>query len=84
MDEGEDILGEAWGGATNRYLNTWPGMEDQTDAKHAEQWPLLGDPSLKIGGYQTDGKAKSIYTEDFPILLRLLQLPIFQRLLKLL
>ena len=49
--EGIDILGEVWGGAQKKYLDTFPGMEDQTDCKTVEQWPLLGDPSLKIGGY---------------------------------
>ena len=49
--EGVDILGEVWGGAQSKYLNTFPGMEDQTDCKTVEQWPLFGDPSLKIGGY---------------------------------
>ena len=50
-DEGVDILGEVWGGAQSKYLDAFPGMEDQTDCKTVEQWPLLGDPSLKIGGY---------------------------------
>lgn len=51
IDEGVDILGEAWGQANTYYLNTFPGMEDQTDCKTVTQWPILGDPSLKIGGY---------------------------------
>ncbi len=51
-DEGADILGETWGGSVRSYLNTFPGMVDQTDCKTVEQWPLLGDPSLKIGGYE--------------------------------
>ncbi len=51
FDEGEDILGETWGGAINKYLDIFPGMDYQTDAKTVEQLPLLGDPSLKIGGY---------------------------------
>jgi len=50
-NEGIDILGEVWGGAQRKYLDTFPGMEDQIDCKTVEQWPLLGDPSLKIGGY---------------------------------
>jgi len=49
--EGVDILGEVWGGAQSKYLDTFPGMDDQIDCKTVEQWPLLGDPSLKIGGY---------------------------------
>jgi len=27
-------------------------MEDRIDAKTVEEWVLLGDPSLKIGGYE--------------------------------
>ncbi len=45
------ILGEVWGGAINKYLDTYPGMDFQWDAKVVEEWALLGDPSLKIGGY---------------------------------
>jgi len=26
-------------------------MEDKIDCKIVQQWALLGDPSLKIGGY---------------------------------
>jgi hypothetical protein len=51
IDEGAVYLGQAWSEAETYYLHTFPGMEDQTDAKTVEQWPLLGDPSLKIGGY---------------------------------
>jgi len=51
-NEGVDILGAVWGGAERSYMNTFPGMSDQTDCKTLEQWPLLGDPSLKIGGYE--------------------------------
>jgi hypothetical protein len=46
-----DILGETWGQAVTNFLNVYPGMADQIDCKTAEQWVLLGDPSLKIGGY---------------------------------
>ncbi|MFH1013806.1 MAG: C25 family cysteine peptidase [Thermoplasmatota archaeon] len=50
--EGVNILGETWGGSIRNYLNAFPGMADQTDCKTVQQWPLLGDPSLKIGGYE--------------------------------
>ncbi|MFE3845959.1 C25 family cysteine peptidase [Thermoplasmatota archaeon] len=50
---GVDILGEVWGGAEAKYLDTFPPMDDQIDCKTVEQWPLLGDPSLKIGGYSS-------------------------------
>jgi hypothetical protein len=49
--DGIDILGEAWGQAVNDYLDRFPGMEESWDCKTAQQWLLLGDPSLKIGGY---------------------------------
>jgi len=50
-ESGSGILGEAWGGAQREYLDAFPGMGDFVDAKTVEQWLLLGDPSLKIGGY---------------------------------
>ena len=52
-NEGVNILGEVWGGAETKYLNTFPGMDDQTDCKTVEQWPLIGDPSMVIGGYSS-------------------------------
>ena len=51
IDDGIEFLGEAWGTANIYYANTFPPMEDQTDCKTLSQWQLLGDPSLKIGGY---------------------------------
>ena len=49
--EGKDILGEIWAGAETKYLNVYPANEDQSDTKTVEQLCILGDPSLKIGGY---------------------------------
>ncbi len=45
-----DILGQTWCHAITEYLRVYPGMEGWSDAKTIEQWVLLGDPSLKIGG----------------------------------
>ena len=84
IDEGEDILGAAWGKSTRYYLNTFPGMDDQTDAKTVEQWPLLGDPSLKMGGYQTDDRAKGKNIEIQNFFEKIFNLPILQKLLELL
>lgn len=47
-----ETLGEVWGNAINLSLDTWPGMKSWEDAKNVEAWILLGDPSLKIGGYE--------------------------------
>jgi len=44
-------LGAAWGYAITHYLNTYPGMDNKLDCKTVQQWALLGDPSLLIGGY---------------------------------
>ncbi len=84
LDEGKEMLGEAWLGAQTKYLDARPGMDYNIDAKTVEQWPMLGDPSLKIGGYQTDDKAKNIpdLFERFPVLEKLLEMPIFQRILE--
>ena len=51
--EGHDILGEAYMHTLNAYIDTF----DMTDLsaghpKTITQWVLLGDPSLKIGGYE--------------------------------
>jgi len=55
---GTGILGEAWGKAIINYLNKYPinwstpaDGDSAIDAKTVQQWILLGDPSLKIGGY---------------------------------
>jgi hypothetical protein len=45
------ILGEAWGDAIRQYLEVFPGMGNQSDAKTIEQWIIFGDPTLRIGGY---------------------------------
>jgi len=50
---GHDILGQAYQQTLTNYLNTF----DMTDLaaghpKTVQQWVLLGDPTLKIGGYQ--------------------------------
>jgi hypothetical protein len=51
--EGIDILGQAHQQTLTAYINTF----DMTDMeaghpKAVQQWALLGDPTLKIGGYQ--------------------------------
>jgi len=51
--EGLDILGQAYQQTLTSYVNTF----DMTDLaaghpKSVQQWVLLGDPTLKIGGYQ--------------------------------
>ena len=84
IDEGEEILGAVWGKSIKKYLDTFPGMDYQVDAKTVEEWPLLGDPSLKLGGYQTDSGSRSINYEKFPLIIKILELPIFQKMLKLL
>ncbi|PNX46724.1 MAG: hypothetical protein BV457_07150 [Thermoplasmata archaeon M9B1D] len=55
---GTDILGEVWGNAITNYLEKYPidwntksSWDYAYDAKTVQQWVLLGDPSLKIGGY---------------------------------
>ena len=44
-------LGALWNAAISQYLDHYPGMYDRDDAKTVEQWVLLGDPSLHVGGY---------------------------------
>jgi len=49
--EGKDMLGAAHGTAITNFLVKFPPMSNQIDGKTVEGWVLLGDPSLKIGGY---------------------------------
>jgi len=53
-----DILGEIWGNTiTSFFQNFTINWDDQSAdgsalvAKNGQQWLLIGDPSLKIGGY---------------------------------
>jgi hypothetical protein len=48
---GIHILGDACNQAITEYLDKFPGMGKSWDCKTAQQWLLLGDPSLLIGGY---------------------------------
>jgi hypothetical protein len=61
-----DILGEVWGKAIERYLDHFPidwntpsAWDFAYDAKTVQQWVLLGDPSLKIGGYEQNSSILS-------------------------
>jgi hypothetical protein len=49
--EGNDRLGFAHAQDQTYYLHSFPPMDDRKDCKIVQQWTLLGDPSLKIGGY---------------------------------
>ena len=53
--DGHHILGEAYAGTLTEYISHFKGLGDWDDAheKTVEQWVLLGDPSLMIGGYST-------------------------------
>lgn len=50
--EGRNILGEAHAQSISSYISTF-SKSDSGDLQTVEQWVLLGDPSLKIGGYET-------------------------------
>jgi len=53
--EGHKILGEAYAGTLTEYISHFKGSGEWDDGheKTVEQWVLLGDPSLLIGGYPT-------------------------------
>jgi len=44
-------LGEMHGDTLASYVNTFDPMKYVIDCKVVEEWLLMGDPSLKIGGY---------------------------------
>ena len=51
LNNNVQYLGEAWGGTISGYLEQHPAYMNQSYAKTIEQWVLIGDPSLRIGGY---------------------------------
>ncbi|RLF62558.1 MAG: peptidase C25 [Thermoplasmata archaeon] len=51
-EQGKTILGETWGTDITDYVNTFQCNKDQIDRKTVEEWVLIGDPTLQIGGYQ--------------------------------
>jgi hypothetical protein len=46
-----DILGDIWKTEIARYVDHFNARNDILHCKSVEIWALLGDPSLKIGGY---------------------------------
>jgi hypothetical protein len=50
-EEHVDILGENHGETLTGFLHRFLGNNNKIDVKMVQQWALLGDPSLKIGGY---------------------------------
>ena len=57
-EEGKHTLGDCWGTAIQNYLNKFPidwngqpESDTQIDCKTVEEWCIIGDPSLQIGGY---------------------------------
>ena len=57
-NEDVDYLGDVWKQMVTRYIDRFPvdwdnpaGSDAAIDAKTPQQWTLLGDPSLRIGGY---------------------------------
>jgi hypothetical protein len=51
--QGKTTLGEAHSQVVIDYVNTFDVHGDRIDCKTVQQWVLLGDPSLKLGGYSS-------------------------------
>ena len=48
----KEILGDAYAATLSEYLHTFIGSNPEDDhVKSLQQWVLLGDPTLKMGGY---------------------------------
>ncbi|HMA82822.1 MAG TPA: C25 family cysteine peptidase [Candidatus Thermoplasmatota archaeon] len=46
--------GTVWAQGITDYVNNWPVLTDDGDRKTIEERALIGDPSVKLGGYQLD------------------------------
>jgi len=51
--DGNHRLGETHAFDLIYYMNEYPPMADMTDCKIVQEWGLLGDPSLQIGGFSS-------------------------------
>ena len=61
------VLGQAWKNSLIKYINNFPidwntpsGGFNSINAKSVQEWILLGDPSLRIGGYPGNSKPCNI------------------------
>jgi len=50
---GIDVLGDTHAQTITEYINHFDLEWDDSHQKSVEQWVLMGDPTLKIGGYPT-------------------------------
>ncbi len=49
--QGKEYTGSVWAQGITDYINNWPVLTDDGDRKTIEERVLLGDPSIKLGGY---------------------------------
>ena len=50
-EENQQILGKTYSQAIANYVTNFDMDDDIGHVKTVQEWTLLGDPSLKIGGY---------------------------------
>ena len=62
--EGKEFLGECWAYAENKYIENFKTPEERYHLHTMEGFVLLGDPSLKIGGYGETSGLKVEIIED--------------------
>ena len=53
IEEGYQYLGELHWETIRNYCNTFSVHSNKLDCKHVQEITLIGDPSLKVGGYPT-------------------------------
>jgi hypothetical protein len=51
-EENITTLGEIHFQTINNYVSNFPVKTNKFDCKSVQEWILIGDPSLKIGGYE--------------------------------
>ena len=52
--EEKEYLGDCWGYAVSQYINLFTQPNAQWHLHTLQGFVLLGDPSLKIGGYGSE------------------------------
>ena len=51
IEEQKNILGDVFLQTQQEYVDTFPVHSDKNECKSIQDWILIGDPTLKIGGY---------------------------------
>ena len=74
----KQYTGSVWGQGITDYVNYWPVLTNDGDRKTIEERVLLGDPSIKLGGYHITSSDDDDDTEPNPVVPVSLNVPTWE------